>query len=141
MSQFNKIDGSFAVSPQLPAEAMETAAKEGFHAVICNRPDDEDAGQPTLDEICKAATRAGLAFHAVPFDMRTLDRGVIDAFEAAVATAEGPVLAYCRSGTRSTIAWCVIQRRAGKSIEDVLTTARSAGYDLSAQAPLIEALV
>ena len=141
MSQFNKIDDNFAVSPQLPAEAMEIAAKEGFHAIICNRPDDEDAGQPTLDEMSKAATRAGLAYHAVPFDMRTLDRGVIDAFEAAVASAEGPVLAYCRSGTRSTIALCVIQRRAGKSMDDILSAAHAAGYDLSAQAPMIEALV
>lgn len=141
MSQFNKIDDNFAVAPQLPAEAMEAAAKEGFHAVICNRPDDEDAGQPTLDDMSKAATRAGLAFHAVPYDMRTLDRGVIDAFEAAIASADGPVLAYCRSGTRSTIGWCVIQRRAGKSMDEVLSAARSAGYELSAQAPMIEALV
>lgn len=141
MSQFTKIDDDFSVAPQLPASALEIAAKEGFQAVICNRPDGEEAQQPTLDEMAKSATRAGLAFHAVPFDMQTLDRGVIDNFETALKTANGPVLAYCRSGTRSTIAWCATQRRAGRSLEEVLTAALAAGYDLRAQAAMIEALV
>ncbi len=141
MSQFTKIDENFAVSAQISTSALEIAAKEGFHTVICNRPDGEDANQPTHDEIAKSATRAGLAYHAVPFDMYSLDRGVIDAFETAVQSANGPVLAYCRSGTRSTIAWCVLQRRAGLPMSDVLAAAQSAGYDLHAQAPLIESLI
>jgi len=141
MSQFTKITDDFAVAPQLPPAALDVAAKEGFHTVICNRPDGEDANQPTLDEMSKTATRAGMAFHAVPFDMHSLDRGVIDNFEAAINTANGPILAYCRSGTRSTIAWCVVQRRAGRNIDDVLSAAMAAGYDLRAQAAMIESLV
>ncbi|MGB0865253.1 MAG: TIGR01244 family sulfur transferase [Granulosicoccaceae bacterium] len=140
MSQFNKINDTFSVAPQLPPHALDAAAKEGFVAVICNRPDHEEPGQPTLEDQAKTATRAGLAFHAVPFDMSSLDRGVIDAFELALKSADGPVLAYCRSGTRSTIAWCAVQLRAGRELESVLNDARSAGYELSAQAPLIQAL-
>lgn len=141
MSLFIKITDRFSVASQLSPEAMEQAAKEGFHTVMCNRPDDEEANQPTLDKMAKAATRSGLAFHAVPFDMTSLDRGIIASFEAAIETADGPVLAYCRSGTRCTIAWCVTQRRAGESMANVLATARAAGYELTAQTEIIEALI
>lgn len=140
MSEFKKINDNFAVAAQLPPEAFERAARAGFKAVICNRPDGEEPGQPEMEDQAKAATRAGLAFHAIPFDMGSLDGGVIDAFEMSLASADGPVLAFCRSGTRSTIAWAAVQLRLGRPLDAVLAAARGGGYDLGAQAPMIQAL-
>ncbi len=140
MSQFIKITEDYSVAHQLGSAAMDAAAKAGFHAVICNRPDNEESNQPTLDEMAKTAARAGLAFHAIPFDMNSFDRAVVDALETAIGTAKGPVLAYCRTGTRSTMAWCALQRRAGREMADILEDARAAGYELDGAAGLIESL-
>ena len=141
MSTFPKLDDNFAVTPQINEDVIQAAAQAGYQAIICNRPDNEEPGQPQAEVLSKAATRAGLAFHQVPFDMGSLDKGVIDAVAAAIDSCEGPVLAYCRTGTRSTIAWCVIQRRAGAPMNDVLQSAQNAGYALAPQAPMIDALV
>jgi len=141
MGQFLKLDDNFAVAPQLSADDLKVAADAGIRTIVCNRPDGEDPTQPESAQMARTAAGLGLSFHDVPFNMHTLDKGVIDNLEIALGAVEGPVLAYCRSGTRSSIAWCVLQRRAGKTLEEVLDSARAAGYELSSQAPLIEALV
>jgi len=88
-----------------PSDA--SALKErGFGAVICNRPDGEDPGQPSAEEIKAAVEAAGLSFFFVPFNPMEPSPTMVEDFAAALdAAPEGLILAYCRSGNRSSRLW------------------------------------
>jgi len=95
------IHQGFSVSTQiLPADMVAIAAK-GFRAIICNRPDGEDPGQPPAAEIAAAAAAAGLGFAHVPVCPGTETPDDAQAMARALAALPGPVLAFCRSGNRS----------------------------------------
>lgn len=117
-------------APQIAVEDLEAVAATGVRRVINNRPDSEDPGQPTSAEIEAAARAAGLDYvHAPVAGMPGPNavRAAADAIEA-----DEPFLMYCRSGTRSTIAWALAMRtlnRAGP--EEIREAAARAGYDLS----------
>jgi uncharacterized protein (TIGR01244 family) len=130
MAAFRRITGSFSVAPQLGPEDIAQAAREGFRTIIANRPDGEEAGAMTLAEARALAEAQGLHFVAIPFGMPpTAD--VVEKTVAALASAPEPVLAYCRSGTRSVSAWALAQARSGKMAADAILAAASAGgYEL-----------
>ena len=132
MSEFRRVTDAYSVSPQLRLQDLKTAASEGFRQVINNRPDGEEPGQPSSDEMRKAAEAAGLAYVHLP------NRGMppsIDQARAQVeAAADGPTLAFCRSGTRSISAWAIGQALAGAEGDEIVRLCRGAGYDV---APLI----
>lgn len=100
MMKLQAVNGAFAVSPQLqPSDVAETA-RISYRGVTCARPDREDPGQPAFAEIAMAAERAGLkAFH-VPVSGPLTDDHLLD-FAQALATIDGPVVGYCRSGGRA----------------------------------------
>lgn len=124
-----KISDTFSVSPQI-APGDVTAIKEaGFRAIMCNRPDGEDAGQPDIAAIEAAAEAAGLEFRAVPIVSGALSEGDVADFRAALAEMPAPVLAYCRSGTRCTTVWSIVQ--IGQMPEsEIVSAAADAGYDM-----------
>ena len=94
------------VSGQISADDLPQLKERGFSAVICNRPDGEDPGQPTAQELQGAALAAGLAFYHVPFDPQNPSETMVADFAAALdAAPAGQVLAYCRSGNRSARLW------------------------------------
>lgn len=96
---------SLSVSPQIrPADVAEIAAL-GFKAIICNRPDGEEQGQPAASEIEAEARRLGLGFAHVPATAGALDDNARAAMAKALAELPAPVLAYCRSGARSRTLW------------------------------------
>lgn len=135
MSEFHRVTERFSVSPQLAPGDMAAAAAQGFRRVVCNRPDGEGPGQPTGAEMKAAAQAAGLEFVHIPFAGMP-DAATADAVFTAVSEAPGPVLAYCRSGTRSVTAWALGALRAGDHDRDSLVAlAAGAGYDLSAVLP------
>jgi uncharacterized protein (TIGR01244 family) len=114
---------------------MAAAAQQGFVRVVCNRPDSEGPGQPSGGAMNAAAQAAGLEFVHIPFAGMP-DAATADAVFAAVSEAPGPVLAYCRSGTRSVTAWALGSLRAGDHDREALVAlAAGAGYDLSAVLP------
>lgn len=84
-----------------PEDAAELAGL-GYRSVICNRPDGEVPGQPTFAEVEAALTAAGLQSRYVPIVPKLA--GIADAqdFKDALETLPGPILAYCRSGARTT---------------------------------------
>lgn len=131
MADIRPVTPSFAVAPQLaPGEMAEVAAR-GFTLVINNRPDGEAPGQPTGAAVAEAAAAAGLAYLAIPVRGGPNSEQVA-AVGRAVEDAGGPVLAYCRSGTRSITAWALAEAQAGRrSRAELLALARAAGYDLS----------
>jgi len=135
MSQFRRVTESLSVSPQITEADLAAAAAEGFALVINNRPDGEDPGQPSSAVMEAAARAAGLDYVSIPV------RGgpspdQVEAMNAAVEAAKGPVLAFCRSGTRSIVTWSLGQALSGKADRETLVAqGEAAGYDLSGILP------
>ena len=98
--QYRQLDENYAVSPQIHAADVAQIKADGFKSVICNRPDNEDPGQPGHEEIQRVVEAAGLAFRWVPVISGQMTQQDVDNQSAALAELEGPVFAYCRSGTR-----------------------------------------
>lgn len=135
MSHFRDVTESFAVSPQIVIEDVAVARTDGFRLIVNNRPDGEAPDQPTSAEIEETAKRQGLAYVHVPVVGRPT-REQIESEKAAIAAADGPTLAYCRSGTRSILTWALGQwLSGGASRAELIAMAAAAGYDLSAAFP------
>ena len=96
-----QIDDSISVAPQITPADVAEIARAGFVAIVNNRPDDEEGGQPEGDAIRAAAEAAGLAYTAIPITHAGFSGNQVEAMVVALQAADGPVLAYCRSGTRS----------------------------------------
>ena len=104
-----EITPEFSVSPQVTPDELPALAARGFRTIMCNRPDAEDPGQPPAADVQAAAERLGMVFAMVPVVSGQLDMDNVAAFKAAMANLPGPVLAYCRSGTRSRNLWMLAQ--------------------------------
>ncbi len=124
-----KIDETISVMPQILPEDVAQLAALGFRSIISNRPDGEDAGQPGQAQIAAAAAAAGLEFRAIPVVPGGLTPELAAEFGAAMAALPGPVLAYCRSGTRSATIWALSQSGL-RTRDEILMAAARAGYDL-----------
>lgn len=101
----SKISDDYAIAPQILPEEVPAIAEQGFVSVICNRPDGEEPGQPTVAEIAAACDAAGLKFHHVPVSGMPIDEDAIAEHRRVVNQSDGPVLGYCRSGQRSLLIW------------------------------------
>lgn len=132
-----RLTPAVSVAPQIDPADLPAIAAAGFVAVVNNRPDDEEPGQPTGEEVRAAAAAVGLGYAEVPVT-QGFSYPQIDAMAAALAGADGPVLAYCRSGTRSCNLWALAAARAGGDPEALVATAANAGYDLRGLRPLLE---
>jgi sulfide:quinone oxidoreductase len=99
----------FFVSPQLrPDQAAQVEAR-GVRAIVCNRPDGEEPGQPSVDEIRAAAEKAGLGFVHIPIIPSQVSEADVRRMAEAIGSLPKPVLAYCRSGARSEMLWRAAQ--------------------------------
>lgn len=128
---FRKLDDSISVSEQITPADIQAAAAQGFTMIINNRPDEEQPGQPSGDEIREAAREHGLAYVAIPITHAGYSVPQVDAMRAALAKADGPVLAFCRSGTRSTFVWALARGADGEDADSLAAKAAQAGYDIS----------
>lgn len=137
---FRRVDEHISVTPQITADMIDAIKAAGFVAIINNRPDEEEAGQPDGAAIRAAAEAAGLAYAAIPVTHAGFSHAQIDAMNEALDAADGPVLAYCRSGTRSTYLWALARAKAGLDPATIVERAAEAGYDIAAIRPMIEAL-
>jgi len=118
----------FAVAGQLSAVDFADLAAQGFKSVVCNRPDGEDPTQISAAEAQASATAAGLAFKHFPLRMpEVLDPATADATKAMLDTLPGPILAFCRSGTRSAIAWAAAAVQVAPA-DDVIDALQQADF-------------
>jgi len=140
MADIRSINDRISVAPQILPEDMAAIKAAGFVAIVNNRPDDEDSGQPSGDAIRAAAEAAGLTYSAIPVTHAGFSHPQIDAMAAALTAADGPVLAYCRSGTRSCNLWALAAAKAGRDPELLVAQARGAGYDIAGMKPTLDAL-
>ena len=136
---FIRIDDSISVAGQLAPADIAAAAAQGFRTVINNRPDDEGPDQPPGAAIAEAAAAAGLRYVAIPVAGGFSTRQV-EAMAAALAEAEGPVLAFCRSGTRSTNLWALAAASQGGDPEAIVAAAAAGGYDIGTLLPTLRQL-
>ncbi|WP_297696282.1 TIGR01244 family sulfur transferase [Phenylobacterium sp.] len=132
MTDFRHVTDDISVSPQIGPDDVAQAAAQGFRTIINNRPDGEVPGQPTGHEIEQAAREAGLAYFHIPVRGGPTPEQVATTARV-VSEADKPVLAFCRSGTRSIITWALAEARAGgRDRQALVALGRQAGYDLSA---------
>lgn len=130
MTDFRRVTDTLSVAPQITVEDVEKARAEGFVLVVNNRPDGESADQTSSGKIETAARAAGLGYVHIPV-VGGPTKAQAQAMREAVSTASGPVLAYCRSGTRSIMTWAFGEILAQTTPRDELARlGEEAGYDL-----------
>ena len=140
MSDFRTLSADYSVAPQITLEDVAEAKAAGFSMIVNNRPDGEEPEAAQGDEIANAAAAEGLAYAAIPVGHAGFSHAQIDALDKLLTDATGPILAYCRSGTRSTHLWALTRARAGDDVDGIVETAAKAGYDLTALRPMLDAL-
>ena len=140
MSQFKTITDNFLASPQIMPEDIEQAKAEGVTLVINNRPDDEAPDQPAGAAIRKAALDAGMDYKAIPVGSAGFSMPQVDAMAEALAGTTGKALAFCRSGTRSTLLWALSQAKNGADPETIAEQAERGGYNVAPVRPTMDML-
>jgi len=110
---------------------IEALARLGVRTIVNNRPDGEDQGQLSAAEARRLAEAHGLVYHHIPITAATLSRADVDAFAAALRDAPTPVVAHCRTGTRSTLLWALVRMREGADALALVAEAARHGIDIA----------
>lgn len=137
---FRKLTDSIYASPQITLEDVAEAAAMGVKLIVNNRPEGESDDQVPGAEIEAAARAAGIDYVAIPVTHSGFSEPQVVAMSNALEEAEGPVLAYCRSGTRSTLLWALSEASQGGDPDALTNMAAKAGYDVSPVRPLMDML-
>jgi uncharacterized protein (TIGR01244 family) len=135
MTQFRHVNDQLSVSPQIAPADLADAAQQGFRHVINNRPDGEEPGQPTSAEMEAAALAAGLTYAHIPVRGGPT-REQAEAMHQLMEAAQGPTLAFCRSGTRSIVTYSLGELAfGGADRAELVEAGAKAGYDLGGMLP------
>jgi len=138
-NMFRKINDNISVSPQITLEDVAAAKAEGVSLIINNRPDGEDPTAPQSADIEAAAREAGMKYIAIPITHSGFSGPQVEAMIAALADGD-KTLAYCRSGTRSTLLWALAQAKQGVEADEISRLAGNAGYDITPVRAMVDAL-
>ena len=139
-TMFKTLDDRMLVAPQITAADIAEAKAQGVTLIINNRPDGEDPGAAQSAEIATVARAAGLDYIGIPVGQGGFALPQVEAMTIALANARGKTLAYCRSGTRSTLLWSLARAKAGEDPAVLREKAQAAGYNLAPVATLIDML-
>jgi uncharacterized protein (TIGR01244 family) len=131
MSDFRRLSESVRASPQITLDDVENARAEGVRMIVNNRPEGEAEDQTPGPAIEAAARAAGMGYRAIPIGQQGFSEPDVQAMCDALAEADGKMLAYCRSGTRSTLLWALAQSASGQDPDEIAAAAASAGYDVA----------
>lgn len=137
---FRRLTDDILVSPQITIDDVADARAQGVALIINNRPDDEEEGQPSGASIEAAARAQGMDYVAIPVTQAGFSQPQVQAMAGALDKTTGLVLAYCRSGTRSTRLWSLAEAAGGGDPLSIAATAAEAGYDVTDLAPMLEML-
>ena len=125
-----RLSSYYAVSPQIRPEDMSGIAASGFRAIVNNRPDAEAPDQPGSVELEAEAKRLGMGYAYIPVVPGQLNEAPARSLGQFLGGVDGPVLGFCRTGTRSAGLWALAQASHGNVVE-IMEAAARAGYDLS----------
>jgi sulfide:quinone oxidoreductase len=140
MADIRPLTADFAAAPQIAEADYAEIARLGYRMVINNRPEGESSDQHAASKGAALAAAHGLAYRHIPVSGGPTQQAV-DAMVTALEEAEGPVLAHCRSGTRSANLWALAEAaRGGRAAADLIAAGTKGGYDLSGLAPLLRQL-
>ena len=137
---FRKLTNTIYASPQIGLADIAKAGALGVTMVINNRPEDESDDQTPGAEIEAAARAAGMDYVAIPVTHSGFSEPQVQAMAAALEGATGAVLAYCRSGTRSTLLWALAESSQGGDPDALTNMAAKAGHDVNPIRPLMDML-
>ena len=140
MNDFRQLSDQVWASPQITLADVQAAAAAGFALVVNNRPEGESADQTPGEDIAAAVRAAGMDYCAIPIAPGGFTREQVTDMAKALDEASGPVLAYCRSGTRSTLLWSLTQAAAGEDPDSIASAALQAGYDIAPIRGIVESL-
>ncbi len=129
MTRLIPLDDRIWVAGQIWPADIGAIADAGVALIVDNRPDGEELGQPDAAEIERAAAAEGIAFRHIPFQGLP-HPAAVQAVADALYGANGNVLLFCRSGTRSTWAWAMARAKGGEDVGTLIARAAAAGYDL-----------
>ena len=135
--EVKRISPFLSVSPQIYPAHVERLADLGFKTIINNRPDNESDDQPMEEELSAEAAKHDIEFVSIPVISGDLTEQNVKDFSDAMANVTGPVLAYCRSGMRSTSLWALYEARHMGS-DAIIDFAATIGYDLSWQKEFLD---
>jgi len=138
MPDVKKINDRISVSTQILLSDIEEIAKQGFKTIIGNRPDGESSQQPLSEDLGEEAKRLGVAYFFLPVVGRAITDSQIEQFDEIVESQNGPILAFCRSGTRCATLWALSEAD-NSTTGDILRATEKAGYHLGDLAPRIDA--
>ncbi len=140
MSDFRQLTDHFWASPQIGLDDIGAAKAQGIVLIVNNRPEGEAPDQVPGEAIEAAARSMGIDYRAIPVTHAGFSEEQVRAMTAAIDEADGPVLAYCRSGTRSTLLWALAQAELGEDPDAIAASAAGAGYDVAPVRALIDML-
>jgi uncharacterized protein (TIGR01244 family) len=133
------LEPGFAVCGQISAADFPGFAGAGIKTILNNRPDGEAPDQLSSGEAASLAARYQIAYQHLPMTMPTLNSQLVEEFALALETLPSPILAHCRSGTRSTMLWALARVSTGKySADTAIHMASAAGYDIEGLRPVLE---
>lgn len=139
MEAVKKLTPFLSVIGQIQPADMASVASSGFLTVINNRPDNEGDDQPNNADLAAAAQASGLQYHYLPVVGGQITDEQIKDFAQLLAQVKGPVLAFCRTGTRSSTLWALSEAH-HLDPAAILDAAKVAGYDLTGLLPRLQQL-
>jgi uncharacterized protein (TIGR01244 family) len=137
---FRQLTDTILVSPQIDLDDVAEAVRLGVKHIINNRPEGESDDQTPGPVIEQAAKAAGLTYTAIPVTHAGFSQAQVETMVESLGALDGPILAYCRSGTRSTLLWALARASQGATADELAPTAAAAGYDIGSIRPIIDML-
>ena len=123
-----QLDDKTSISGQILPHQVAELAQQGITMLVNNRPDGEEPGQPLGAEIEEAAEAAGIEYRSVPI-IRGIGPADAEAMRDAMSASRGKLLAFCRAGTRSSLAWALAKSEEGVSRDWIEQRLRAVGVD------------
>ena len=128
--KFAKINNELTVSDQITIEDLKEIHSQGYKTIFCNRPDHESEGQLDFSAIEKEAQKLGIKSIHQPVVGGQISDNDIAQFGNYFENSQKPIFAYCRTGTRCSTLWALSHAKK-LPIDEILSKAQIAGYDLS----------
>jgi uncharacterized protein (TIGR01244 family) len=129
--QLMPLTPGFEVAGRLDRSGLEALAQAGVRTVVNNRPDGEDPGQLDAAQARRIAEALGLRYHHIPITYDSLSRADVEAFAAVLREGPAPIVAHCRSGTRSALLWALVRLGEGADPLSLIAAAAQYGIDIA----------